>query len=170
VRYTLRAEARHDGRPDRLLSVLNDAILTQRRDGRFCTLACARLSLNAPGEETLELSLAGHPPPLLLDAEGTVEIIQARGQLLGIFGNATFAAHRVPFRSGSTLVLYTDGLLDASAPALELTPDDLADDLAGEPPPLEPQSLVDRLYRRALGDDVLQARDDIAILAARLLS
>ena len=45
ARYTLRAEARHDSRPDRLLSVLNQAILSQRSDGRFCTVACARLDL-----------------------------------------------------------------------------------------------------------------------------
>ncbi len=169
VRYTLRAEAQHDSRPDRLLSVLNDAILTQRADGRFCTLACARLDLTDPAGATLEVGSAGHPPPLLLHHDGTVELVDAPGQLLGIFAGAVYSARRIAFMPQSTLVLYTDGLLEASAPEQEVTAEELADRIVAEPAPSDPQSLVDRLYERAVGDRTHDPRDDIAILAARLL-
>lgn len=172
VRYTLRAEARHDSRPDRLLSVLNDAILDQRSDGRFCTIACARLNLAASAGPTLELSAAGHPPPLLLHAGGGSEVIDVSGRLLGIFGGASYELRHVPFRPQSTLVLYTDGLLDASAPDRQRTVEGLASELEHDPS-MSPQALVDQLYERAVASDPQNprdARDDIAILAARLLS
>jgi PAS domain S-box-containing protein len=170
VRYTLRAEAQHDSRPDRLLSVLNDAILTQRADGRFCTLACVRLDLRDPADARLELSSAGHPAPLLMHGDGRVELVHAPGQLLGIFAGANYSVRRIAFTPESTLVLYTDGLLDASAPEHELTADELADRLASESAPSDPQSLVDHLYERAVGDRAREPRDDIAILAARLVN
>jgi serine phosphatase RsbU (regulator of sigma subunit) len=167
VRYTLRAEARHNSEPDHLLAVLNDAILAQRSDGRFCTIACARLDLADPGGPVLELSSAGHPPPLLLDVDGGVDVLTLPGRLLGIFPETVYESRRLTFAPGSTLVLYTDGLLDASAPKRELTADDLAEHLAGAPT-ADLQTVVDRLYERALGARQRAPRDDIAILAARL--
>lgn len=167
VRYTLRAEARHNSEPDHLLAVLNDAILAQRSDGRFCTIACARLDLADPGDPVLELSSAGHPPPLLLDVDGGVDVLTLPGRLLGIFPETVYESRRLTFAPGSTLVLYTDGLLDASAPERELTAADLAEHLAGAPT-ADLQTVVDRLYERALGARQRAPRDDIAILAARL--
>ncbi len=169
ARYTLRAEARHDSRPDQLLAVLNEAILSQRSDGRFCTVACARLDLRNPCAARLELSIAGHPPPLLLGADGRAEVINSTGQLLGVFDGAAYTSEHVTFTPQSTLVLYTDGLLEASAPERELTPEDLAANLAGGPSG-DPQELVDRLYSRAVSGREQAPRDDIAILAVRLLS
>ena len=168
ARYTLRAEARHDSRPDQLLAVLNDAILSQRSDGRFCTVACARLDLSDPATPLLELTTAGHPPPLLLAADGRAEVVDSTGQLLGVFDRATYTSERVTFTPESTLVLYTDGLLEASAPEQELTPEDLAANLAGGQS-ADPQELVDRLYDRAVSGREQAPRDDIAILAVRLL-
>lgn len=167
VRHTLRAEARHESRPDELLSVLNEAILAQRTDGRFCTLACARIDLEDAPRGMLTLSAAGHPPPLLASPGGDVELLAAPGKLLGVFPGARYEATRVPFLPGSTLVLYTDGLLDARAPARELTAADLARSL-GDDLPADPQTLVDRLYATAVGPGTVGPRDDIAILAARL--
>lgn len=168
ARYTLRAEARHDSRPDQLLAVLNDAILSQRSDGRFCTVAIARLDLSDAAAPGLELSTAGHPPPLLLHPDGRAEVIDSTGQLLGVFDRATYTSERVTFPPQSTLVLYTDGLLEASAPERELTPEDLAASLA-DGQATDPQELVDRLYARAVTGREQAPRDDIAILAVRVL-
>ena len=92
-----------------------------------------------------------------------------RGQLLGVFDRATYSvASASTFTPDSTLVLYTDGLLEASAPEQELTPEDLAANLAGGQS-ADPQELVDRLYDRAVSGREQAPRDDIAILAVRLL-
>ena len=120
-----------------------------------------------PGGPDLELSSAGHPPPLLLDGDGGVDVLTLPGRLLGIFRETHYVSRRLTFAPGSTLVLYTDGLLDASAPEQELTADDLADHLAAAPT-ADPQTVVDRLYERAVGGRRRAPRDDIAILAARL--
>jgi serine phosphatase RsbU (regulator of sigma subunit) len=57
---------------------------------------------------------AGHNPPLLLHADGTSELL-AQGSLpLGVFEDTRFSESIVEFRSGDTLVMYTDGVIEAS--------------------------------------------------------
>ncbi len=74
----------------------------------FATLVCARAG--ADGE--LELSNAGHPPPLLV-RRGDVTRIAASGLPMGVFCRASFGFHKVRLEPGDTLVLYTDGLTEA---------------------------------------------------------
>jgi serine phosphatase RsbU (regulator of sigma subunit) len=68
---------------------------------------------------------------------------------------------------GDGLVLYTDGVLDAGAPARTLTPRDLVALLAGAGWG-SPQEMADAIHEAAVGDGA--ARDDIAILALRVTS
>lgn len=167
VRYTIRTEARHQDDPRALLSVLNAAILDQRAGGRFCTVACARLDLSDPAAPQIELACGGHPPPLLVDADGSARVTRARGDLLGVFPDPRITAQRLTPIPGTTLVLYTDGLLEAGAPEQELTPEDLTDGLSVEPD-VTPDALIAGLYERAVGQYRRRQRDDIAILAARV--
>jgi serine phosphatase RsbU (regulator of sigma subunit) len=68
---------------------------------------------------------------------------------------------------GSTLVLYTDGLLDAGAPRQGLTPDQLCERVS-EHADMAPESLVRRLEQLALSSGAGRLRDDMAIVAAQL--
>ena len=64
---------------------------------------------------------AGHPPILLWRASTrkTVEL-EENGMVLGLFGDATYGAIQVTMERGDRVVLYTDGILEASNPSQEL--------------------------------------------------
>ncbi len=56
---------------------------------------------------------AGHPPPLFLDAEGRVKKLQAGGPVLGPLADATYERGFVNLKPGCTVVMVTDGILEA---------------------------------------------------------
>jgi serine phosphatase RsbU (regulator of sigma subunit) len=111
ARHTLRAVAREQHEPSRVLGELNDAILDQRSDGRFMTVAFARVSANGRGHR-LTLSNGGHPPPLLLRADGAVEEVGLPGTLIGFYRGPELADTALTMLPGDVLVLFTDGLIE----------------------------------------------------------
>jgi PAS domain S-box-containing protein len=165
ARYTLRAEAMHEPRPAELLGLLNDAILRQRSDGRFCTAVCAMLDLRAEGV-AITLASGGHPLPLVLRADGSVQELGRTGTLLGIVADVVLEDVQAELLAGDTLLLYTDGLSEVHAPETILGPDEMATMVAGCAG-LEPGELVRRLEREAI-DEGEEPRDDLAIVAVRV--
>ena len=65
ARYTLRAAAMRERLPSRSLGLLNEALLRQRTDRRFCTVAYAYMQV-VPGHVRLELACGGHPLPFVV--------------------------------------------------------------------------------------------------------
>jgi phosphoserine phosphatase RsbU/P len=57
---------------------------------------------------------AGHNPPLLLRADGSNRLLEHGGLPLGIFEDSKYSESVVEFKSGDILVLYTDGVIEAS--------------------------------------------------------
>jgi serine phosphatase RsbU (regulator of sigma subunit)/anti-sigma regulatory factor (Ser/Thr protein kinase) len=166
ARYTLRAAAVQETRPSRVLEFLNDAIRRQR-PSEFCSVAFARLETNGASGARAVLSNAGHPLPLVLRAEGTVEAIGAHGTLLGVTSDPVLTDAAVDLRPGDALVLYTDGLTDAYAPDRILTQADLAEAL--ERCHGQPALEITREITSALLElDDRQPRDDIALLVLRI--
>ncbi|WP_153453421.1 SpoIIE family protein phosphatase [Streptomyces smaragdinus] len=124
-----------------------------------------------PIAQTLTLANAGHPPPVLLHSEGHSQVLEVPpGAPIGV-GGTVFESMEFPVPPGSTLVLYTDGLVESRLCDVWTGIERLCDRLVataaltgpGHPPPLEP--LCDEVL------DVLDPAtrdDDIALLAARL--
>lgn len=74
--------------------------------------ATAAVAVIDPAERTVRYCLAGHPPLLLFAPDGTLTMLdEARGHLLG-FGPGNRPEQTVTFASGSSLVLFTDGLVE----------------------------------------------------------
>jgi serine phosphatase RsbU (regulator of sigma subunit) len=157
--------------PSAVLRVLNDAMMRQRRDDQFCTVAFGHLERNGVGTR-LTVASGGHPLPLVLRADGQVESAGAPGTLIGVTGDARFDDAQVELRAGDAVMLYTDGVTDAAAPTRILTPDALADVLkacAG----LDAASIAERVEHAATaaieeGGPALEPRDDVAILVLRV--
>jgi sigma-B regulation protein RsbU (phosphoserine phosphatase) len=76
--------------------------------GQYATLICGRASKNG----AVSICNAGHPPALL-SRNGKIEEISATGLPLGMFCNQEFSAADLKLETGDTLILYTDGVVDA---------------------------------------------------------
>jgi sigma-B regulation protein RsbU (phosphoserine phosphatase) len=64
-------------------------------------------------EGSLVYANAGHYPPVLVRADGTVERLAAGGAVLGVFPDGTYEQGRVAMLSGDRLILFTDGITEA---------------------------------------------------------
>ena len=162
VRYTLRAVTMHERRPDLALELVNRAILRDRSDDRFCSAALAIVQTR-PDSVRVELASAGHPLPLLLRPDGTVETIGARGHLLGLWAEFEAEPIALELAPGDTLILYTDGVTDARAPERILDTDDLAE-LVRSCAGAGAASTAERIERSVADSLAGEPRDDIAVL------
>jgi phosphoserine phosphatase RsbU/P len=97
--------------PAGVLSGLN-AALHGVLDGQFVTAACVYIDL---AEGAIVYSGAGHPPALLIRRQPheIVELAE-NGLFLGPFRNASYGNIRAPFAQGDRLLLYTDGVIEAT--------------------------------------------------------
>ena len=165
ARYTIRAAAVRRRSPAAILRWLSDAMLQQSDgDDRFCTIACAHLDLSRPpGRVTV--ACGGHPLPLLVRADGTVEEVGVPGTLLGLVPSPDLQDQTAELRAGDTLLLYTDGLTEAGAPAHVWTPAELTE-AAREASRGTVTETVERLLDAAIGS-LPAVRDDVAVLALR---
>ena len=82
ARHTLRAAAAYEHRPSGVLTLLHRELREQVADGRFCTVAYAYMQV-VPGHVRLELACGGHPLPLIVHTDGSVEEVGRLGTLLG---------------------------------------------------------------------------------------
>lgn len=112
ARYTLRAAAMRERRPGRVLSVLNEALLRQRTDRQFCTVAYATIEVRPEGLE-LVVACGGHPAPLVIRRDGRVETAPCGGTLLGVVSDPELQEAALGLEPGDALVLYTDGVTEA---------------------------------------------------------
>jgi sigma-B regulation protein RsbU (phosphoserine phosphatase) len=166
ARYTLRAAAVHDPDPATVLDRLNTVLHHEYRgaDPRYCTVIQGRIR---PGPDGAAVTLAtgGHPPALLIRADGTSAFLPVPGgQLVGALPRARFATEDVFLAPGDTLLLYTDGLTEARTQGrARYSEEQLQEHLAGLAPTTAPAvvSAVTSLLA-GFGDGV---EDDTALLA-----
>ncbi|BDM74313.1 hypothetical protein HEK616_78000 (plasmid) [Streptomyces nigrescens] len=118
TRYTLRAAALHDPDPVSALSTLNKVLherYTGSGDPRYCTAVFGTLEPDpVTGQVAIHLASGGHPPVLVLRADGTADFLPTPGGLLvGVLPSARFVTATTCLAPGDTLLLYTDGLTEA---------------------------------------------------------
>jgi serine phosphatase RsbU (regulator of sigma subunit) len=114
ARYTLRALARDQDDPARLLERLNGALVPELPDGTFCTICVARLDVSGD-RPRITVACAGHPPPYVVRADGEVEVLDANGALLGMLDEMSLEVRSTELEPRDTVVLYTDGLYERPA-------------------------------------------------------
>jgi serine phosphatase RsbU (regulator of sigma subunit) len=166
LRHTTVAYARDCSSPADVLGRVNRAMLEKDFDGRFATAILARLTFGADGIG-LTVAAAGHPPALVSRADGSSTEFGAGGTLLGIFPDASIGESTTILLPGDSLALYTDGLAEAHAPRRVLSSAEMLQALAQGQPESARETIGALL---GLLDLRQGARDDIAILAARVQS
>jgi sigma-B regulation protein RsbU (phosphoserine phosphatase) len=81
--------------------------------GRFATFCYARVDTAG---RRIVYSNAGHNPPLLIRAGGSLERLSEGGMVLGVFPDTAFEQGELPIGSGDRLLFYTDGITEARSP------------------------------------------------------
>ncbi len=128
----------------------------------FATLAYLVID---PRGKTVRYVVAGHPPPLVRAPDGTTTFLTGGRTLpIGVDASLSFEAGETHLEEGSTLVLYTDGLVERRGRSLDEGLQLLG--LAATESDDDPEELVDAVIRTLVGDD--ERPDDIAVLALRL--
>ncbi|MCW2681298.1 MAG: Sensor phosphatase [Frankiales bacterium] len=165
VRNLLRGIAYTLGEPPaKVLSAL-DRALRDLAVASLATAVFARLLPCADGTRLLRWSNAGHPPPLVLEPDGTVHVLRTEADLLlGLDAGTARVDHDHVLAAGATLLLYTDGLVERREASIDEGVDRLAEVVA-ELSGAGLDELCDLLLDR-LGE---QGDDDIALLAVRVL-
>ena len=164
ARYTLRTASMLDSCPVRNLVLLNDALLG--RDSGTCTAVYGQLRPE-PGAAELVLATAGHPPPLLLRADGRVEDLTTRGILLGAVEAPALEQRTERLGPGDLVLLYTDGATDVRTSSGLLGDGPLRHELtacAG----CTAQVVVDRIAAAIRRAQDGRLDDDLALLAVRV--
>jgi len=97
--------------PDLLCNSLNSIVWKNTHPDRFITLFYAQLDGSA---RRLRYANAGHNAPIVVRAAGSHERLQEGGGVLGIFEEQSFGLGTVDLAPGDRLVLFTDGVTEAS--------------------------------------------------------
>jgi PAS domain S-box-containing protein len=166
ARYTLRAAAMRERLPSRSLALLNEALLRQRDDRRFCTVAYAYIEKLDQGA-LVEVACGGHPLPLLLRRDGTVQTVGEPGTLLGVVPDPDLEDSAVTLEQGDALVFYTDGVIEARGAEAILDERRLAElvaTCAGE----GADAIAAKVEDAAVLSQGGRPRDDIAVLVLRV--
>jgi PAS domain S-box-containing protein len=168
ARYTIRAVTMSNDLPSAILSGLNEAMVRQLREDRFCTAACARLEPldDGPGVG-VDVSRAGHPPPLVVRADGTVEEISCPGRALGVFADAELGDTHTRLMPGETMVFYTDGVTEARSPDGSFFGEERLRQFIAAHADAHAADLAAELKKAVLKFQEGYARDDLALLVLR---
>ncbi|MDT9594960.1 SpoIIE family protein phosphatase [Nocardioides zeae] len=160
------AVATDDG-PARILEHLDHALELLHVDA-MATAIFARIEQTpeqkAAGLRTLRWSRAGHPPPVLLHPDGTAELLEEGGEtILGVFADVARTDCTIELGPETTVVLYTDGLIERRGVPLDASLEYLRSEVSGLQD-LDPEQLCDHLLAHfaSPGQD-----DDIALMVLR---
>ena len=96
---------------DECMRIVNDILCGESVDSMFVTVFYGIYDLNT---DTIEFTNAGHNPPYILHADGTVEMLKSVCNLvLGAIEGITFNRESIQVQPGDALVMYTDGVTEA---------------------------------------------------------
>jgi sigma-B regulation protein RsbU (phosphoserine phosphatase) len=114
LQAAVRAFAQNAAEPAALCGNVNRLLCRHMVSGRFVTFCFAWFDAD---RHTITYANAGHNPPLLVHADGSVEKLGDGGTVLGVFAEAVYQQSSVKLNAGDRLLLYTDGITEAHNPA-----------------------------------------------------
>jgi len=109
----LRAVTAPDFGPDQVLARANALLSENNEQCMFVTAFLALLDLR---DGTMNFVNAGHNPPYLLGADGTLRDLPSQGAAIGIMPRVSYKPASLQLRPGDRLFLFTDGVTEAIAP------------------------------------------------------
>jgi serine phosphatase RsbU (regulator of sigma subunit) len=158
LRFGIHAYAAQGDSPATVLQKLAD-LLDVRTSGQFATVLCALVDVEA---REVTISSAGHLPPLVLTRDGAEYVEGEVGVPIGVQGEAPYGSTTITVPPGSTLLAYTDGLVERRGEHLDRSLARMREVAAAADGDLD--ELLDRLLRETRLD---VSEDDTAIVGVR---
>jgi PAS domain S-box-containing protein len=160
LRHAMRAYALEGHSPAGVLDRL-DRVVRSLEGGQMATLLYLVMEAD---HETVRFASAGHVPPLVIGPDGEARYLEsAPNPPLGVFESPKHTEIATRLEPGSTIVLYTDGLVEERGVSIDQGLEALR--LAASQDPCHPHELCERLVESMLA--IHPANDDIAVLALR---
>jgi PAS domain S-box-containing protein len=167
ARHALRLLAREGFGGPAVLERLNAAILDEGARSRFLTLLYGELWPQEDGSAVLKVVCAGHPLPLRLRQDGSVEPAAEPQPLLGVMDDLELYEQMVTLDPGDVLLCVTDGVTERREGTRMLGDDGLVDVLT-TCTGLTAGAVASRVLRAVERFAAEPASDDMAILAMRV--
>jgi PAS domain S-box-containing protein len=162
LRHAMRAYALEGHSPAGVLDRL-DRVVRSLDGGQMATLLYLVME---PDHGTVRFANAGHVPPLVIGPDGEADYLEtAHNPPLGVFDSPDHLEITTELTPGSTIVLYTDGLVEERGVSIDQGLEALR--LAASQDACHPEELCERLVESMLA--IHPANDDIAVLALRAL-
>jgi serine phosphatase RsbU (regulator of sigma subunit) len=151
--------------PEAILHGLNVALLMHNTDVmQTCTAVYGEIEMTSSATAIM-LAVAGHPAPLIVRADGSVQATTAHGTTLGVVDDPAFHTCELNLAIGDAIVICSDGIFDADLDGVRVDEQRVTALLTGAGH-ASAQDLIDRLAG-ALSDAERPLRDDIAIMTLR---
>jgi PAS domain S-box-containing protein len=163
ARHTIRAAGINESRPSAILKVLNEALLRSQFD-EFCTACDVRIRPTAAGA-MLTVCSAGHPLPIILRSDGTLEEIGVTGTLLGVFDDPDLTDMLAELRKGDSMIIYTDGVVERPGRATDQSLTSVLPELLGR----SAEEMADAIMSWAATTADATRMDDAALMIVRAL-
>jgi serine phosphatase RsbU (regulator of sigma subunit) len=163
VRQAVRLAALVDRDPGSILDLANRVLVADEET--FVTAVCARGRIGRDGLR-LDIASAGHPEPLVVRRDGSVEPVPVAGTVLGLVAESRYPAVRVDLAVGETCLFYTDGVPEAPGHRTRFGDDRMREVLLATGP-CDVRAQVEAVavaLSAHVGD---RPHDDIAILAVQ---
>ncbi len=162
ARYTIRSVAMDLRHPAQVLRKLNDTLLHHQLDERFCTVVYGRV-VPSVGGVRVTVCRGGHPPPLVVRANGDIEPVGSDGGLIGVFPEIRLWEETTQLLAGDSLVFYTDGVTEASQ-GREQFGDERLEEVLKTCVGLSAAEVAENVEAAVIDFGGPQPRDDLAVL------
>jgi sigma-B regulation protein RsbU (phosphoserine phosphatase) len=159
VQQGIRCLAQPD--PNAVLAGVNHLVWEAAPEEMFATAACVVID---PRDGAVTSAVAGHPPPLYWDhARGRLVAVSGHGPALGVEPEWRGPTEQWQLAPRDTLLLYTDGVLDARWTERERFGEKRLVELLSRTAPVGAEEWVDRLWQAL--EDCWDRPDDVAFVA-----
>jgi serine phosphatase RsbU (regulator of sigma subunit) len=163
AKFVFRSLAREHPEPADFLASANDVICSEIGPGKFISMSYVVVD---GGTGRIAGASAGHPAPRIVLPGGSTRSLEAHGLVLGIDGGQKYVEAHAELLRGASLVLYTDGVVEARRGG-ELYGDDRLDALLAKRHELPASALAAAVAedaREFAGGDL---SDDLAVVVIR---
>ena len=164
AKFSFRALARMHPEPADFLAAANEVVVDEIETGKFITMLYVLLD---PESSTVACASAGHPAARVVTPDGQVGELGGHGLALGIDSDQEYEVARDELAPGTTVVLYTDGVIEARRDG-ELYGEERLDDLLRRRAELGPQELAEAVLADCKSFAGGELSDDCAVVCLRL--